>query len=509
MQETSYWRLESAFTFASLGQQLPRDLNLQQQPEQRRTLTLLDDFDWRIWQQDMVLVREGSGPLALYDARGDCLASADAPESCRFWWQLPAGELAERLRPVVALRAFMPRFRCALHSRDAALENPDGKTVARLRIFQVVPSEGSPANLARLKALRGYGEEYDRAVLALQAAGARLLPELSCGAMFRQAGLEVRIPDSKSAFGIEDDEPAESAVTRMAAKMVQRARHQEQGLVEDIDTEFVHQYRVNLRKTRSLLSLFKKVLSTERRQQLRKDLKTLASATNELRDLDVFLLDHDTYAGLLPDELQPGLDKLFARIRRRRGTVFRQVRTWLTGEHYLELVSRVLRTLQDPPELDTDQGRQGIRTLAGDKIARQYRRVCRDGAQITDETPDAAVHELRIDCKKLRYLLELFSELFPRKDIKRLIKRLKKLQDNLGRFNDLSVQREFLLQQAGDARLSNEERASIHGLVAILYNQQCDERSRVMNNIAAFNEQGVAETVRALFRNPSRKDASR
>jgi CHAD domain-containing protein len=54
------------------------------------------------------------------------------------------------------------------------------------------------------------------------------------------------------------------------------------------------------------------------------------------------------------------------------------------------------------------------------------------------------LHDLRIDCKKLRYLLEFFVSLFPAEEMKQLIKQLKGLQENLGDFNDLSVQQEFL-----------------------------------------------------------------
>ena len=63
---------------------------------------------------------------------------------------------------------------------------------------------------------------------------------------------------------------------------------------------------------------------------------------------------------------------------------------------------------------------------------------------------DEDLHNLRIDCKKLRYLLEFFTSLFPKTQMKLLIKQLKQLQDNLGDFNDLSVQQARLLEVAGE-----------------------------------------------------------
>ena len=60
--------------------------------------------------------------------------------------------------------------------------------------------------------------------------------------------------------------------------------------------------------------------------------------------------------------------------------------------------------------------------------------------EIDDDSPDEALHRLRIDAKKLRYLLEFFRALYPPKEIGAVVGALKSLQDNLGDFNDLSVQ---------------------------------------------------------------------
>ena len=60
------------------------------------------------------------------------------------------------------------------------------------------------------------------------------------------------------------------------------------------------------------------------------------------------------------------------------------------------------------------------------------------------ESPAEALHELRKQCKKLRYLMEFFQSLFPKEQIKQLIKILKGLQDNLGEHQDLEVQEHTL-----------------------------------------------------------------
>ena len=174
------------------------------------------------------------------------------------------------------------------------------------------------------------------------------------------------------------------------------------------------------------------------------------------------------------------------------------MREALTGDAYLEQISTVLRELQQPVQLTGKQAEQPIKALACAKILRQYRAIQQDGAAIDAQTPDAAIHELRIECKKLRYLLELFTELFPKKELKLLVKELKVLQDNLGRFNDYSVQQEFLQHFAQGTR-SAEQLASINGLAAVLHHQQRYERSLVVGNISRFIEGSVGKRFQQLF----------
>ena len=83
--------------------------------------------------------------------------------------------------------------------------------------------------------------------------------------------------------------------------------------------------------------------------------------------------------------------------------------------------------------------------LACKRIYKKYRSVVKAGNLILENAEDEMLHVLRIHCKKLRYLMEFFSSLFPRKQINGLIEQLKKLQDNLGDFNDLCVQEDYLL----------------------------------------------------------------
>ena len=56
-----------------------------------------------------------------------------------------------------------------------------------------------------------------------------------------------------------------------------------------------------------------------------------------------------------------------------------------------------------------------------------------------------AVHRLRIECKKLRYLMEFFAELFPKEEGSAVLRLLRRLQTRLGEFNDALVQQRSLM----------------------------------------------------------------
>ena len=97
-------------------------------------------------------------------------------------------------------------------------------------------------------------------------------------------------------------------------------------------------------------------------------------------------------------------------------------------------------------------------------------------------------------CKKLRYLLEFFATISPRNEMKQVVKQLKGLQDCLGKFNDLSVQKNQLgvyLEKMKE-NVSSEIGAFIGGLATTLYSTQ---ESCKADCLAAFDE----------FLNPSTK----
>jgi CHAD domain-containing protein len=89
---------------------------------------------------------------------------------------------------------------------------------------------------------------------------------------------------------------------------------------------------------------------------------------------------------------------------------------------------------------DTDREHLSTGQLADQTISQAYKRVVRDGAAVSDESPAVDLHTLRKRCKELRYALEVFAPVVAEGPRKRAVANLKGLQDVLGRFQDSEVQ---------------------------------------------------------------------
>ncbi len=105
-------------------------------------------------------------------------------------------------------------------------------------------------------------------------------------------------------------------------------------------------------------------------------------------------------------------------------------------------------------------------------------------AAINSQSADEKIHELRIEFKKLRYLIEFFVDLLPKKRTSKIVIEIKKIQTVLGDYNDYCIQIEFLNSYIDDTRI--EMSKALSGLIAILYRKKTEERPKVEGALADF-----------------------
>ena len=208
------------------------------------------------------------------------------------------------------------------------------------------------------------------------------------------------------------------------------------------DPEELHDMRVATRRLRAALKLYADALP-RRAEQYERDLRFVASALGEVRDLDVHL-------ERLAEESRSGeaLEEVVARLEERRAAARRRMLEMLDSKRYERLVSNFTGTLR--------RGRSrspvdSILDAAPILVRRRYKKVRKGMKALTEDSPPEDFHDVRKKGKRLRYALEPLQEIYG-KPAEDMVKLLKAIQDDLGDHQDLVVSAALMeeLGVAGD-----------------------------------------------------------
>ncbi len=490
-----FWHA-GAVDIDEITRSLPSHLQLESMSEIPGQVLLLDTFDGEIRASGRLLFQAGER-IWLVDAA----QSASMGQSCKTGWRfvqdLPAGAVRKCLRDVSPLRALLPVGTTQLRCTQITLLDDDAKTQVR-GTFYTFEQDGHVVTIGQTSPVKGYDEAHHTVIAVLRDQGAHTVQP--GGDMYAPLGFGGRYYQAKPSIPLAPDTPISETSRHIISAFLHVARENEAGIKSDDDTEFLHDYRVSLRKVRSMLSLCKGVYSTSETTRLKQAFAGMMKETNRLRDLDVYLLDQKRFFGYVPESLHEGLRTMFTTFHEERQTRHAHLVQVLESNAYTDTMRELAARFQPENELEAGP-HANDRTLpfARRVIWKRYRKVGKFANNVTDHTPDHKVHSLRIQCKKLRYLMEFFTPLFPKTSVNQFIKALKRLQDNLGRFNDYAVQQRslhtFLQEYAQQHAESLKLAESIGALVAVLYQHQAAERRQIKEHLASFYS---AET-RALF----------
>ena len=150
---------------------------------------------------------------------------------------------------------------------------------------------------------------------------------------------------------------------------------------------------------------------------------------------------------MLPLELRNYLEPFFRELNEQRKAKHQSLVKLLKSKKYQRIISD-WKNFVNSLNVRDQQNVTSAKLLAQTVIAKRNKKVLNFGQQILITGSDDLLHQLRIEGKKLRYLLEFFSSLFEQQKMYYLIEKLKLLQDNLGGYNDLAIQQERLFDAA-------------------------------------------------------------
>ncbi len=212
------------------------------------------------------------------------------------------------------------------------------------------------------------------------------------------------------------------------------------------DIEGVHQVRVSFRRMRSALVAFRPAIPKKYTASWADDTRWLAGQLGLARDLDVFIDEGlEAVQGRLPLE---GEDKLTRIAQEHRAMAYETVRAMLDSERYSHFKAAFPEWVATEGWIADEMSPKHRKRVASnvvpfaqtllDKLERQ---VLLTGSHVNRDSAEE-MHQLRIQCKKLRYAAEFFSPLFS--GMTEFIGHMKGLQDLLGVMNDVSVMRHLL-----------------------------------------------------------------
>ena len=433
-----------------------------------------DTFDWRLFRKDLILYLSGNNLTLRRLSDGEHLDSLICEQWSVFADGLQDSSLKGKLQSILGIRALL--ILGSVHTRASVYRilNDESKTVFRLVHLGVgsSPIGETPASDAYLilQPVRGYPGHARKIEDAIDPLGRSIsIWEHIYNSVLKSMRIEPAVYSASLGLELDPDQRSDRAVKLILRRLLEIMSANEAGIKADIDTEFLHDYRIAIRKTRAGLSQLGAVLPEEITNRFKKDFGYIGKQTNELRDLDVYLLSENMYRAMLPDDMRRDIDPLFAKMKLLRREALAEVIRWIESPEYTVILEDWREFLDTPGESADPDEPAGLPVidLARRRIFKRYRKIVKDGYSIIKYTDDARLHDLRIECKKLRYLIEFFESLFPRKKVRRLLKQLKTLQDNLGEFNDLEVQQAYLLGIAHQLPIE-EERARL-ALIATGY----------------------------------------
>jgi CHAD domain-containing protein len=238
-------------------------------------------------------------------------------------------------------------------------------------------------------------------------------------------------------------QPVEQAVCRIALTHLDAARAAHERLKDASDTEALHDFRVALRRLRSVLRAYRPWLKNIPRK-LRRRLRTLARATNVARDAEVMIgwLKHERRSIRVRD--RAGFNWLLAHLDKRCEEAYAGLADEVLRE-FGDIDGRLRAALELMDNFRPETAPQPqFASITAELIRQYFADLVEHLAGIQSVEDSEAIHAARIRGKRLRYLLEpLASETRP---AVAMIVLMKQFQDRLGALCDAFVQTRELVQ---------------------------------------------------------------
>jgi len=286
------------------------------------------------------------------------------------------------------------------------------------------------------------------------------------------------------------DEPMSEAGRKVLYLHFKRMLAHEPGTRLGQDPEALHDMRVATRRMRAAFQLFAPYFDAKALAPFGKRLRRLGRSLGTVRDLDVLLQKAQSYAANLPPDQADSLDPLLAAWQTHREVARRQMLEYLDSPAYRKFVTEFETFLTTPNAgaLAASPGQPEpyqVRHIVPRLIFTRYESVRAYEPLLPAASLDT-LHQLRIECKGLRYSLEFFREVLG-PEAAGLIKQVVAMQDLLGELQDARVAEGLIIEFLTEARNKKKKlQVPLEGVEAYLAAQRAAQADLLARLPAAW-----------------------
>jgi len=251
-------------------------------------------------------------------------------------------------------------------------------------------------------------------------------------------------PLSKEPTTIEASDSVGAAARKIVAAQLSRLRAADPGARLGRDPEPLHEMRVAVRRLRAALRTFADGFPSSVRAMLWDELRWIGQELGAVRDLDVQLVNIAWHARHRAPATRRRLEAFRRHLERERALRRAELLAALESPRYFRLLTALERFGASPePRRPRADDARAVAEVGRRAVKRAMRKLLKKGDAISELPETEDLHALRIRAKRLRYLLEALQPI-SRAPGKKLIRKLVRLQDVLGRFNDAIVAATFV-----------------------------------------------------------------
>jgi CHAD domain-containing protein len=286
-----------------------------------------------------------------------------------------------------------------------------------------------------------------------------------------------------------DDAISEAGRKVLRGEFIKILQH-EAGSRTGEDIEDVHKMRVAIRQTRSGFRLLDSYFKPGLLRTYRKDLRRLMRALGGVRDLDVMIHDLRAFGTLMDEAQAESLGDVIESLEQRRSVARDNLLAVLDSKGYRRFVRAYTDFLTTPGMGANLPGKAEpfqVRHVLPLMIYQHLAAVRAYDSLLEDADPPT-LHALRIEFKGLRYSIALFRGVLG-KEAESFIEELKKIQDLLGRLNDIEVAREAFIDLMED--LDGDQNAALWLYINHLDEEKPTLRAKVPATWQRFNSKTV------------------